>query len=356
MFIPMVDTLAAIVDIENYQMAAGSIIELLEEKKNEAKLVAANNASEKVLVKLNNKTFYMLPSGAKGYAYILHNDSYEVKLAQFRSRNEDFFPIFIKIKSEHLWSAGVSKAWNEIVSWLKETVGNITNNKINRMDLCCHTDKLCLDENDIETFQGNYHEDVIHRYRRKVNAVTFGSRNNQKIYCRIYNKSLEVKQKKQKLWFYDIWKNAGLDIDNVWNVEFELDRGIFKDINLETVEDALNNIKSLWEYCTKEWLVKKVRGRTRIERCDVDDTWRQLQYIFSDYKGESLIKREKQLQAGAMALLPSIIGNITSFAARSGISDIDQNIQIIETQGNKYLGRKNKSFEDVVNKKMLLMY
>ena len=36
-------------------------------------------------------TFEVLPNGKKGYAYILHNDLYEINLSQYRSRMKNFF-------------------------------------------------------------------------------------------------------------------------------------------------------------------------------------------------------------------------------------------------------------------------
>lgn len=357
MQIPMIDTLCAIVDIEGYGNTDKMIklINSLEEKKQEAKEKANQNLSQKVLVTIGDQTFQILQNGAKGYAYLLHNDAYEVRLAQYRSKNEDFFPIFIKVKSEYLWSQGVENTWLIITKWISENIGEVKANKINRIDLCCHTDDLELTADDAGTFQGHFHEDVMFRYRRKVNAMCFGSRSSQKIYCRIYNKTLEVNKTKKKLWFNEIWQKAGLDIGKVWNVEFEVNREFLKDVKVESVEDALSQLKPLWEFCTGYWIVKKNMDASRIERCTTNEKWITIHDAYDSYEGIGLVRRQKQLETSAFAMLPGTLGNITSFAARAEVIDLDILFKMLRSQGQKYLSKRDTSLEDIIAEKMSLL-
>lgn len=55
----------------------------------------------KHIILIGNQTFQLLQNGSKGYAYILHNDFYKIKIAQHRSTSENFFPLFIKIKQTY---------------------------------------------------------------------------------------------------------------------------------------------------------------------------------------------------------------------------------------------------------------
>jgi hypothetical protein len=353
--IPAIDKLCATIEIVNYRESAEELLNRLEAKKNEAKLVAANNASQKTLIDIGSQTFQVLPIGTMGYAYILRNEGYEVKMAQFRSKNENFYPLFIDISSEYLWSKGVEKSWNELLEWVNTNIGEVQHNKINRIDLCCHTDEIELVEDDCKKFLGQFHEDTIFRFRRKVNAMYFGSRRTQKLICRIYNKTLEVNMMKSKFWFFDIWAENVLNPDKVWNIEFEIRREFFKYMQMDTVEDVLIRLNTLWEYCTKQWLVKKELDKERMERCSTNETWASLQPLFANYKSRELIKREKQLQYDALALVPGTIGNITSFAARNGIDDIDEVFKLMKMQGNKHLFRKDKTYKEVINEKKSLL-
>ncbi len=355
MNIGMVDTLCAIVDVEDYEENTYSLIQFLQEKKKEAKLVAANNASDKVILDIGKYSFEILPNGSKGYAFILHNDEYEVKLSEFRSKNKDFFPIFIKIKSECLWAKGVEKAWDDITLWIDRFLGEISSNKVTRLDLCCHTDELELSPEDFETFKGNFFNESMRRYRRKVNSIELGSRTSKNIYCRIYNKVLEIEHKSKKFWFYEIWEKAGLNPQKVWNVEFQIDRNFFKEKLIESVEDAFTRLKNIWEYCTKEWLVKVDLVNTRIERCPTNETWKCIQQAFSGYSGIGLTTRDKQLESDAAALLPGTVGNLTSYAARLGSSDIENILIMVKKNGTRLLASKNKNFCSAILEKIALL-
>jgi len=361
MHIPNIDTLCATIDINNYGYSdiekkdTNDIIIKLENEKYEAKEKTRDNMNYKHIIQIGNQAFQILPNGSRGYAYILHNDSYEVKMAQYRSGKESFYPVFIRIKSECLWSLGVEKAWNTIKEWITENIGDIKANKINRIDLCCHTDELQLDDSDIETFEGKYLLDTIYRFRRRISTMMFGSGTTGKIIARIYNKTLEVIQKRQKLWFLDLWKDKGLDPDRVWNVEFEISRDFLKELRYESVEDTLQSLKSLWQYCTKAWLIKKNLDRSRIENCTIDERWLSVQKAFNMFEGKGLIQRDKQLETSAFALIPGTIGNITSFAARAEITDIDELFKMIKSQGAKYLNRKETSYIEVIEDKMAVL-
>ena len=163
-------------------------------------------------------TFEVLPNGSRHHAYILHNDLYEIKLAMYRSSSGDSYPIFIKIKSVCLWSKGYIKAWEEIKTFIEKSIGEILDNKVSRIDICCHTDELDLISSDIDNFSGKFRSDEIYRSDRRLSGFTFRSGKNKKAFCRIYNKTLEIEQKRQKTWFYAIWKNHNMKNSDVWNV------------------------------------------------------------------------------------------------------------------------------------------
>lgn len=355
MLLPMIDTLSAKVDVSDFESSTKDLQEILRRKKEEAKLAATNQTSTKIVICIGNFNFEVLPNGKMGYAYILHNELYEVNIAQFRSKNKDFYPISVRIKAECLWAYGPERAWENIISWIQNYIGNVIHDKVSRIDLCVHTDKLNLLYSDIETFKGNYFDENIYRFRRRITGMNFGSRTNCKIYCRIYDKLLEVKQTGKKYWFFDIWKNAECNCKNVWNVEFQINREFLKDYNIETVRDSFKRLKTLWKYCTEKWIVKVKLDHTRIERCTTDDIWISIQNAFDNYKHEPLVKREVQLASDAEAIVPGTIGNITTFAARKGITDINLVLNMLKHKGSDYLACKDIDFKEAVTQKISLL-
>ncbi len=356
MYLPMIDTLLMFIDVEQYDDIIDSLLSRLEPKKEEAKLALRNNVSKIISIEIGSMTFEVLANGKKGYSYILHNDLYEIDIAEYRSKNKDFYPIFIKIKSECLWAYGPFQAWSNIRQWVQENIGEVIDNKISRIDLCCHTDDLLLTETDFDSrFKGQYYTQTAYWFRRKVNAMTFGSSASEKIFGRIYNKVLEITQKKTKTWFYEIWKDAGMQCGKVWNIEFQINREFLKERNINTVEDAYENIGSLWNYCTRQWLVKIENDDENISRCSINEKWLQVQDCFHQYASRPLVKREIQLNMDAEAMVPSTYGNITTFAAKLGMKDPAMALNTLYKKGESYLKTKKSNFKNMVTKKEALL-
>lgn len=55
----------------------------------------------------------------------------------------------------------------------------------------------------------------------QFNALQIGKRSSDAC-CYLYNKSLELKEETMKPWIVDCWRDAGLDVDNVWRLEVSL--------------------------------------------------------------------------------------------------------------------------------------
>lgn len=356
MNIPMIDSIFIAIDVENYEEELKDLLSLLEKKKNEAKLEATNNASPKVSIQLGNYTFEVLPNGSKGHAYILHNNEYEIKFAQFRSIKKEFFPISVRIKSEYLWAVGYENAWFNFKAFFEKHIGNISEQQVSRVDLCCHTDNLILSNGDDTTFKGIFFSHEVKTFRRKVSGMNFGSRNTGRVYCRIYNKTLEVNQKKQKLWFYNIWNDCGLKTDSVWNVEFEVKREFLRMHGINTVEELYSSLKTIWEYCTYKWLVKTNLDKTRIERSTIDDRWVDIQHAFDNMSNKAFITTIEQKEIEANALVPGILGYLTSYGAKTGINNYSNVINHFSKQSNEYLNNKNTNFKkEVLEKRKIII-
>lgn len=355
MFIPMIDTLIYNNDIEDYDNVMREMLDKLEQKKQTAKAALTENKSMIVSITIGEMTFEVLSNGKKGYSYILHNGFYEIDLAQYRSRNKDFNPVFIKVKSEALWALGFINAFQQLQDWQNQNFGTVINNKITRIDLCCHTDKFRLQDDDINNFKGQFYTDCIYRYRRNISSMNFGSSATGKVYCRIYDKVLEIEQKKQKTWFFKVWKDAGLNPNKVWNIEFQILRDFLVERNINDVYDTYEYIGTIWKYCTENWLVKIIRDDENVSRCSIDPFWKVLQKAFEKIEYKPFVKRENQLKADAMAMVPNAYGYVTTYAAKNGMSDINMVLRSLMNAGESYLKTKGKTFKGVVKKKSSLI-
>jgi hypothetical protein len=77
------------------------------------------------------------------------------------------------------------------------------------------------------------------------------------IVARIYDKTLEI-SKSGKDWLYDLW-GIGRDV-RVWRVEFQLRREALKEFAIETLDDLINRMQGLWNYCVNDWLSVRTVG------------------------------------------------------------------------------------------------
>lgn len=348
-----IDTIYILVDIEEFERT--EILKILKEEKEKALLGTSSNTAYKHLIPINDLMFQLLPNGSQGYSYILRNNGYEIKVAQRKAKLDAFYPLQVRISSEYLWSYGISDSWSLIYNWLLETFGNITRHKVCRLDLCCHIADMDFITNYEKVYKGNFKNKEVFYNGKQVNAITFGSRKNKKIYCRIYNKSLEIQQTRKKFWFKEIWKDNQLNVKNVWNVEFELKSDILREFQLIEIRDITNNIKELWRYCTNEYLVKIDRTNTRIERCSINKEWQEIQMAYDGFDSIGLIHRNKQINIDAKMLIPNIIGGITSYSARTGDLNITQAFSKVYEDSQKYFMNKQTNFEQEVKNKMLLI-
>lgn len=351
--IPNIDTICILVDIQDFEQQ--EILGFLKQEKEKALLVAASNASAKHEITIHDFSFQILPNGSQGYAYILHNQGYEVKIAQKRATLEAFYPLQVRISSEYLWSYGLAEAWQKIYAWLTETFGKILRHKIYRIDLCCHISGMDLLTNYENCYKGKFKKKQIHYDGNMPNAITFGSRKNKKIYCRIYNKTLEIQQTKKKLWFREIWKDHELDVENTWNIEFELKSDMLREFNLIQLQDISSHLQDLWRYCTSDFLIKIDNTCTRKERCPINKEWIEVQNAYNKFISTELIKRNKQIDLDAQALIPSIMGHITSYSARIGSLDFAETLDKIGREGKNYFRKKQTNFKEEVENKALLI-
>ena len=275
-----IDTICVLLDIENYEENSDKILKMLETEKEKARQMVVLNPTYNHYIKIGDIKFELLTSGTKGYSFILQNSAYKIYIAKYKSKVLNFTPIQIRISSEFLWAYGLDMTWSYIYDFITENFGSIFHEKVCRLDLCTHVSNVDFVTDCEKIYKGNFKKSQIFKSNNEISAITFGSRQNKNIYCRIYNKTLEIIEKKHKSWFFAIWNKYNLDIQNVWNVEFEIKSKLFKKFNIQTVKDVLEHTRDLWEFCTKEWLVKVNRTNSRIERCKTNEQWLEIQNAF----------------------------------------------------------------------------
>lgn len=350
-----IDYLSFSVDIEYYdRMKDSELFRNLEKAKRSTAESGVNGQEKRADMDIRDMCFEVLGNGCPGFMYILHNSEYQVWIAKYRSKHDDYYPVMVRIMSESLWAYGSMGAYKRICDWIEKVFGKIIKNKISRVDMACHTDVFEFDMQDMKKFKGRYRKSNVWMNNRVCTGLEFGVRTAD-IFCRIYNKTKEVTEKLNKEWYFEIWDVAGMNLSNVWNIEFELKRNYFKECHIESVEDFFDHMTSIWRYLTQEWLQYVVNDHKRLRKCTVDKRWVGLseEYGGTGYKG--LISREKQSQRSADGYIPHIMGVVTKFAAFFGITDYGELMQLLFDRSNLYYKKRDVTMEDEIKRKRKLM-
>lgn len=311
--------------------------------------------------------FQVLTHGSRSYYYLLHNDDMEIRMARFRSRKEEIFPVFVHFKSQFLWSniyglSTLQEKYDLVIEWLEQVFGGkYITSKINRLDLAYHCDDVPSDIN-ADAFVGRHTLDTTRRTHRVVSGVDIGSRRSESLFLRCYNKFIEARATKKE-WFFSIWEKAGLNIRKVWNIEFQINREFFADFTLgegrtkrklDTVEEVLIDTPAIWYYLTNDWVTYRIPDDGRRTRWEWHPWWANL---CNYYECKEVISRHKQMTLPTTELLiPAIRGFLSSYAARSGLSLDDGTLfKVMIDQIKEYEKKAEKSFDLDVGKKRQLM-
>lgn len=353
MLISNIDSFFFSIDIEDYSTQNHEFLQYLEEAKEEAKI----DRLKEITIGFGGRRFKIMPNGSRFHSYILHNDNLEIKLARHRSKSKNNFPIAVRLKSLYLWEKGFLNAYMETMDFLENNMkGKIIDNKVSRADLCCHTDELFLTSN-LEVWRGRFRKIEVFTYNRCINGFTFGSFAEKNIMCRIYDKTLEIKSS-GKEWFKEIWNRVGMNLNNVWNVEFQVGRKYFKEHQIESSQDFILKMRGIWEKLTKTWINYIELDNERKSRCTVREEWLNIQNAYLDFCLQEPIKRETQKNYDAQRLVPQLVGILTSYGACKQKIVLDRVINDFKEDIEKYLKEKkgNIPIEKVFYDKLEYLY
>jgi hypothetical protein len=359
MFLPNIDSLFFAVDIKNYNEDTKELIDKLDILQMKAKEERKNKS-----VLIGNYAFDLLPNGNRNYKFLLHNNRWEIRLAQFRNTNSSNFPVFIRLKSEFLWEKR-DLAYKETIDFVEGGIGTVIAEKMSRADLCCHTDKVNVKKLKLDRFvtrsksKEQIIDDIVDVSKMKkyytnlvMTGLVFGK---TPIRCRIYDKGLEIRQSSKKTWFYQIWKENGVDHDDVVNVEFQLNREFFKLFKIDTYEEFNNEIATIWRYLTVDWLRYVRKDKSRLEDCPTVKYWQELQKAYDqDWKSVNGIAREVQKSVNAKHLKNMIRHYMVSHAAAIGCKDFDNYKHNLEYDVLNLINEDGLTFEKAVENKMLM--
>lgn len=309
----------------------------LEEAFKQAKSLKSN-----VFIEIGGLGFEMLPSSHRNYRYVLHNESYELRIALEYDPDFDFsYPIFMTIRSSELWLNGYVKAYDKAFKFLSGMF-DIVATKISRLDHAIHINrKIELDITpSVDTVCRTNIRHVWYD-KSEITGYQFGK---SPILLRIYDKHKELTVSK-KLWFAKVWETNGFDLQKpLWNIEFQLRRDFFVDRHIDTVEDAFLALPEIHEYLTYKWfrVVEKNPKEKCVSRLKTSLWWQDVQNTFEKSKFD--IVKNKNKMPSPEHIFQTMQGYLISYAAFSDSQDIDDFLENLKQDIKKMEIKKRTTF------------
>jgi len=235
------------------------------------------------------------------------------------SSGENFPDIRVQPRAEFLHGAGPLG----VLAWVYdfvESLGLFVEWKVSRVDLFADFHGLVLSAESRWDF-------VCRAKRRKtfedgddLETLYFGS--GKPVMARLYDKTKESAAKGSD-WWPDVWGTAYRPGEQVWRIEFQVERGYLKDVGLSGPEDVLAAAERLWSKLTSEWLTLRVPSEdSNRSRWPLSPVWETVQAVTFDgaVVGPDLI-RAGQVRGDLRKLTPATVGFLSSVAALTGARD-----------------------------------
>ena len=258
--------------------------------------------------------FNILSHGSKGYEWIIKNNEYLIKIGNWLEPSSRP-SVFIEIRSETLHKYGTNRAVEIILLLLIYVKATIITVRINRVDLYCDIllPEECWSESLKEFLVSRANKRSWHNEGKIFSGFSIGK---GAIMARLYDKPLEIKQKSNKNWMYDIWGIEKVPAAfKVIRVEFQLRREKVKEYSINTFDDLIDLSPNLWAYCTKEWLKLQDKPGTHHTQRRTFQWWKTVQSAYhGSQDANPLVSMEAASQNNGQ-ILRQLIGNVTSMVA-----------------------------------------
>ena len=295
-------------------------------------------------------------AGRQGlFPYVLEDGSFRISLASGESRKLPF--AYVKISSDLLAHKGPERACDELIAILGELAGDFEiYPTVSRVDLFA----------DFQTVVdlGELHREA---WVTRAGAVDSYSRQSQfsgwvigaggPISSRLYDKTLEIKQKKHKAYLLDLWMRAGMVSDlPVWRQEFQLRREVLDQLGIRSFSGLMQNLGGIWGYASQDWLrlAEPQTGDSNRGRWPTHPMWTQLSEIRWRLDDVPLVRRYSPARVPAQDKLFRLsMAVLTSFMAIHGITNYQEGMKAFQEQceifhRNRCDGVLNIALEDWV--------
>lgn len=307
-------------------------------------------------IELGGHLFEVKDKGTKFFPYILEDNCFRIQLSRNKAKSMPM--AYIKISSEYLTHKSPKDTIEDLRSVLS-LLGTLEYRvNVSRIDL--FVDFVSSEE--MESW--NRHAWVTRAEDINQYAVdghfsgwTIGLGGH--LAARLYNKVLEL-VKSNKTYLLPLWKEAGWNGEGfIWRLEFEFQREILKQLDVQSFDSVMDHLNGLWSYATTQWLKLTLPNEedTNRSRWPIHPLWGYLSSVDFETSGGALSRTfSPQRIPSDRRLFDHAFSNLSSFMAREGITDFYDGAEVFITALYHYLNNQamntGASFDDYVGERI----
>lgn len=253
-------------EIEHFNKTIDGLVEI----KKEAMLIKnADNQKRFIKTDLSKSSFKVMAVSQSSFNVVLQNGDISISLLK-HDRLITNPLIKVEFRAEFLLRFGYELAIQKV----KNIVNNLLENyhvKVSEIHLAKDIQGYEFSPFDFHKFKTLsksktiFHNDISseHYYGNRFTGFALGKGDEM---LRLYNKTIEVSQKKEKAFIQVLSWEYNPDFDktqNVWRIEFQLRRERLKQLLgndglLDSLDNVLSSITNLWAYCTQRFQHKQM--------------------------------------------------------------------------------------------------
>ncbi len=279
--------------------------------------IRQSKKKDPVPIVLGNSEFLIEPYGsASGYPIVISNSDFRIETGEFNMPN-----FYVKFTSEALWRESAYLLHEKFLRWA-DSIGYkpMMKESLSRVDFSFDYKIPEIDFNE-DCFVSYATKDSKDRDSRIAQTFTLGK---DDIVLRVYDKIAEIRQKSNKVWFFDLWGEES----DMWRIEWQARKPVLKKYFIETFDELQENQGALLHYLAYDHdTLRSSSDDSNRSRWPLHPLWKNLQEkidnLYSLPVHES-IDPKAALNERMMNMAISVYGYLKRVAA---VSCIQQNTE-----------------------------
>lgn len=301
-----------------------ALVEVLSREREGAAAARSAGGSNEPLV-IGDHEFVVGWGGWDNYRFRL--DAPGRALVGLVSSGEAFPDLRVQPRAEFLHAVGPAG----VLAWVydvAEALGLVPLWKVSRVDLFADFHGLGLTAESRWDFVCKGKRRKTFEDGEELETLYFGS--GKPLMARLYDKTKESAAKGTD-WWPDRWGAAYRPGEQVWRVEFQVERAYLKDVGLSSPEEVLDAAGRLWAKLSGEWLTLRVPTEdSNRSRWPLSPVWEAVQA--ATFEGSAIgvdLVRSGQRRGDLRKLTPQVVGNMSSLAALTGARNEAELLRIL---------------------------